>query len=61
MYYSFDPTTLGYLLVGFFAVAALGVALAVIAVADLVVGFRRSRVARRQPVRAYHRGLVPTH
>ena len=36
MYCSFDPTTLAYLLVGFFAVAALGVALAVVAVADLV-------------------------
>ena len=61
MYYSFDPTTLTYLLIGFFAVAALGVALAVVAVADVVMSHRRSRVAGRQSVRAYHRGLVPSH
>lgn len=61
MYYSYDPTTLTYLLIGFFAVAGLGVALAVAAVTDLVVSHRRARVARRQSVRAYHRGLVPSH
>lgn len=61
MYYSYDPTTLTILLIGFFAVAGLGVALAVATVADLVVSQRRARVARRQSVRAYHRGLVPSH
>ena len=61
MYFSYDPTTLTYLLIGFFAVAALGVALAIVAVADLVVSRRRSRVASRPSVRAYHRGLVPSH
>ena len=61
MYFSYDPTTLTYLLIGFFAVAAVGVALAVVAVVDLVVGRHRSHVTSRQSARAFHRGLVPSH
>lgn len=62
MYYSFDPTVLGYLLTGFFALAALGVVLGVVGVADLVVGLRRSGVARsEQPIRTERRELVASH
>ncbi|MFC4786917.1 hypothetical protein ACT8ZV_20755 [Nocardioides sp. MAHUQ-72] len=48
-------------LVGFFVLAAVAGLLAVAAVADFVVSNRRVRLAQRQTVKAYYRGLALTH
>jgi hypothetical protein len=47
--------------IGFFVLAAVAGLLAVAAVVDLVVGHRRARLARRQSVRGYYRGLSLSH
>ena len=48
-------------LIGFFVLAAVAGLLAVAAVVDLVVSNRRTRLARRQSVRGYYRGLSLSH
>lgn len=48
-------------LVGFAAVVLLGVALAIVAITDLVVSNRRVRVARHESVRAYYGRLALGH
>ena len=58
---SLDPTTLTYWIVGFFVLAALGVAGAVAAVGAEVLRNRRVRLARHQSLRTYYRGLVLSH
>ena len=46
-------------LIGFFVLAAVSGLLAVAAAVNLVVSNRRTRLARRQSVRGYYRGLSP--
>ena len=58
---NFDPATLHLWIVGFFVVAGLGVALAAGAVAELLWSSRRTRIARREPVPSYPRGLAASH
>ncbi|MGZ4445998.1 MAG: hypothetical protein ACXVWZ_01725 [Nocardioides sp.] len=58
---NFDPTTLGYWIIGFFTVAGLGALLAVGAVAEFLVSNRSVRLARHQSVRSYYRGLALSH
>lgn len=53
-----DYSALGVLAVAVLAVAALGLVLAVVAVTDAVLDHRHVRLARRQSVRAYYRGLA---
>ena len=48
-------------IVAFFALAAVGVLLALYAVIDVVVTYRRTRLGRHQSRRTYHRGLALTH
>jgi hypothetical protein len=56
-----DLSSLVPLLVAFFALAAVAGLLAVYAVVDVVVTHRRTRLARHQGGRTYHRGLALTH
>jgi hypothetical protein len=58
---SFDSTTLTYWIVGFFVLAALGAATGLGVVVAEVLRNRRVRLARRQNVRTYYRGLVLSH
>ena len=58
---NFDPTTLHLWILGFFVVAALGVALATGAVVELLWSSRRTRIARHESVPTYYRGLVASH
>jgi hypothetical protein len=56
-----DLSALGILSVVVLAVAALGLVLAVVAVTDALVDHRHVRIARRQSVRSYYRGLALSH
>ena len=56
-----DLSALGVLSVVVLAVAALGLVLAVVAVTDALVDHRHVRIARRQSVRSYYRGLALSH
>ena len=56
-----DYSALGVLAVVVLAVAALGLVLAVVAVTDALVDHRHVRIARRQSVRTYYRGLALSH
>jgi hypothetical protein len=58
---SLDLSALGVLAVVVLAVAALGLVLAVVAVTDALVDHRHVRIARRQSVRSYYRGLALSH
>ena len=55
---SFDPTTFDLLVIGFFALAAVGAVTGLAVVAAAVIRHRRTRLARQQTVRTYYRGLV---
>jgi hypothetical protein len=46
---------------GFFVIAAISGLLAVAAVVEVVASNRRRRLARRQTVRTYYRGLSLSH
>ena len=56
-----DLTPIVPFIIGFFVLAAISGLLAVAAVVDLVVSNRRTRLARRQSVRSYYRGLSLSH
>ncbi len=56
-----DATTISLFVVAVLAVAAIGAAVALVAVTDFVVSNRRTRVARHQSVRTYYRGLALSH
>jgi len=47
--------------IGFFVLAAVAGLLAVAAVVDVVASSRRTRLASRQSVRIYYRGLTLSH
>jgi len=47
--------------IGFFVLAAVAGLLAVAAVVDVVASSRRTRLASRQSVRTYYRGLTLSH
>ncbi len=48
-------------IIGFFVIAAISGLLAVAAAVQVVVSNRRQRLARRQTVRSYYRGLSLSH
>ena len=56
-----DFSALGVFAAVVLAIAALGLVLAVVAVTDAVVEHRHVRIARRQSVRSYYRGLALSH
>ena len=56
-----DLTPMLPFFIGFFVLAAVAGLLAVAAVVDLVVSSRRTRLAGRQSVLGYHRGLALSH
>jgi hypothetical protein len=58
---AFDPTTLTHWIVGFFVIAALGAATGLGVVVTEVLRNRGVRLARRQSMRTYYRGLVLSH
>jgi hypothetical protein len=58
---AFDSTQMYIYLIGVFALAALALVLSLGVVARAVVSNRRTRLARRQSVRAYYGGLALHH
>jgi len=58
---SVDLTPIIPVVIAFFVLAAIAGLLAVAAVVDVVVSNRRSRLASRQSVRTYYRGLSLSH
>jgi hypothetical protein len=58
---AYDTTTLVAVLSVFFAVAAIGAALALATIGRFVAVNRRARLARAESVRTYYSGFALTH